>query len=398
MADILPLAVRRYVRSHASIVAAAIAVLLLTFIATFAQPAVASKSLVTVYADGNERVISTTVLTVGEALERAGIELNEHDLVEPGLDTFINEAIFRINVYRARPITIVDGNSQKTVMSPYKSPRLIAEAAGYEVHDEDQFEFELIDDILLTGAIGERLKIDRATPVTISLYGDQIVHRTHVDTVSAVLDEAGIVLGASDTLKQPLDQSVSADQPILVVREGTDILTEETPVAYETEYIYDANMFAGQREVQVPGQNGVEHITYEIELQNGIEVGRTPIQTVRISEPVSATVIVGTKVVDPSSNVAIGQSLAAQRGWVDGEWQCLYSLWQRESGWNHQAMNPSSGAFGIPQSLPGNKMATAGPDWQTNPSTQISWGLTYITARYGTPCAAWAHSEAVGWY
>jgi hypothetical protein len=70
----------------------------------------------------------------------------------------------------------------------------------------------------------------------------------------------------------------------------------------------------------------------------------------------------------------------------------------KESGWNHTAMNPSSGAYGIPQSLPGTKMATAGADWQTNPATQISWGLGYISGRYGSPCNAWAHSQAVNWY
>ena len=70
----------------------------------------------------------------------------------------------------------------------------------------------------------------------------------------------------------------------------------------------------------------------------------------------------------------------------------------RESRWDYRAMNPSSGAYGIPQSLPGSKMASAGSDWRTNPVTQIRWGLGYIAVRYGTPCGAWAHSESVGWY
>ena len=85
-------------------------------------------------------------------------------------------------------------------------------------------------------------------------------------------------------------------------------------------------------------------------------------------------------------------------GWGDDQWGCLDSLWQKESGWNHRAMNPSSGAYGIPQSLPGSKMATAGADWQTNPATQIRWGLGYIQGRYGSPCNAWAHSQANNWY
>ncbi|MCY7287980.1 MAG: G5 domain-containing protein, partial [Cryobacterium sp.] len=73
-------------------------------------------------------------------------------------------------------------------------------------------------------------------------------------------------------------------------------------------------------------------------------------------------------------------------------------LWNKESGWRVNAENSSSGAYGIPQALPGSKMATAGDDWQTNPATQIQWGLGYISGRYGTPCGAWAHSSDVGWY
>jgi hypothetical protein len=90
--------------------------------------------------------------------------------------------------------------------------------------------------------------------------------------------------------------------------------------------------------------------------------------------------------------------MVAERGWPSTEYDCLYSLWARESGWRYNAYNASSGAYGIPQSLPGNKMASAGADWETNPATQIIWGLGYISGRYETPCGAWAHSESNNWY
>lgn len=77
---------------------------------------------------------------------------------------------------------------------------------------------------------------------------------------------------------------------------------------------------------------------------------------------------------------------------------CLDALFQRESGWNPTAKNKSSSAYGIPQALPGSKMASAGADWQTNPLTQVRWGVSYINARYGSPCGAWEHSESHGWY
>ena len=84
--------------------------------------------------------------------------------------------------------------------------------------------------------------------------------------------------------------------------------------------------------------------------------------------------------------------------WGDDQWFALEQLWERESGWNHWAVNKSSGATGIPQSLPGDKMASAGADWRTNPQTQIRWGCGYIKDRYGTPKKAWAHFQSENWY
>jgi hypothetical protein len=80
------------------------------------------------------------------------------------------------------------------------------------------------------------------------------------------------------------------------------------------------------------------------------------------------------------------------------QFRYLSWLWQRESGWNKYARNPYSGAYGIPQALPGSKMASAGPNWPSNAATQIRWGLRYIRARYGSPHRAWNHSQATGWY
>lgn len=102
--------------------------------------------------------------------------------------------------------------------------------------------------------------------------------------------------------------------------------------------------------------------------------------------------------VSPGSSQAEAASQMQAYGWGADQLTCLISLWQKESNWNSTAENPSSGAYGIPQSLPGTKMASAGADWRTNPATQIKWGLSYIAERYKTPCGAWGHSVAVGWY
>ncbi|MBG6238182.1 hypothetical protein IWX78_001137 [Mycetocola sp. CAN_C7] len=101
----------------------------------------------------------------------------------------------------------------------------------------------------------------------------------------------------------------------------------------------------------------------------------------------------------PDGARATAASLASSGyGWGSGEFSCLNQLWQKESGWSYTAYNASSGATGIPQALPGSKMATAGSDWKTNAATQIAWGLDYIDRVYGSPCSAWSHSQAVNWY
>ena len=94
----------------------------------------------------------------------------------------------------------------------------------------------------------------------------------------------------------------------------------------------------------------------------------------------------------------IAMSMLADFGWSSSEFSCLDPLWERESGWNPYADNPISGAYGIPQALPGSKMASAGADWQSDAATQIRWGLGYIKATYGSPCGAWDHEESYGWY
>ena len=99
-----------------------------------------------------------------------------------------------------------------------------------------------------------------------------------------------------------------------------------------------------------------------------------------------------------SRNKAIAFRLVSRRLWSHSQFRCLDSLWTRESNWNHQAHNPSSGAYGIPQALPGSKMSGSGGDWRSNPATQISWGLRYIKSRYGSPCGAWGHFRSSNWY
>jgi len=95
---------------------------------------------------------------------------------------------------------------------------------------------------------------------------------------------------------------------------------------------------------------------------------------------------------------SIAQAMLGSFGWSASQFSCLDPLWAGESGWSVTASNPSTGAYGIPQAMPASKMASAGPNWRTSAATQIRWGLDYIKSTYGSPCAAWSHEEADGWY
>jgi hypothetical protein len=116
------------------------------------------------------------------------------------------------------------------------------------------------------------------------------------------------------------------------------------------------------------------------------------------SSPAGGTIADEVPPPDPGTAQDIAYKMLPSFGFSPStQYSCLNNIWTRESGWRYNAEN-ASGAYGIPQALPGSKMATAGSDWQTNPATQIKWGLGYIQGRYGTPCDAWSFWQAHGWY
>lgn len=165
----------------------------------------------------------------------------------------------------------------------------------------------------------------------------------------------------------------------------------------------DPYAFAGTEKIVTEGSNGTELVSYIVKTIDGVEVEREQSISVVVDEPTDEVVSVGTLSIPQASNAganrALGKKMAASLyGWTGSEWNCLNVLWTRESNWRHNAHNSSSGAHGIPQSLPGSKMAKYGSDWATNPATQIEWGLDYVQRRYDTPCGAWGHFQSIGWY
>ena len=116
-----------------------------------------------------------------------------------------------------------------------------------------------------------------------------------------------------------------------------------------------------------------------------------------LAQPTSQA-MTGTESLAQEDPRTIAQALLAEFGYAADQFSCLDALWMSESGWRVDADNPSSSAYGIPQALPGSKMASEGADWATNPVTQIRWGLGYIQDRYGSPCSALSFKHGRGWY
>jgi hypothetical protein len=195
---------------------------------------------------------------------------------------------------------------------------------------------------------------------------------------------------------------------------SNSVITEEEEIAFLVSVTEDATIAAGTDIVKQVGESGLAEVTYQVKLVDGKEVTRAEIGRAVSTEPIEEVVIRG--IGDPS-DIAVAMATAEGKtgtksgnkeyaklyinqefGWGEKQFSCLETLWFRESNWNHKATNPTSGAYGIPQSLPGRKMATFGDDWKTNPVTQIKWGADYIEKRYDTPCDALDFFYDRNWY
>lgn len=356
-----------------------------------------NERVVTVYDGGQEQTFVTTASTVKEALKRAKVEVGKHDAVEPRAETQLVARNYSINVYRARPVVVVDGEKRISTMSPHKSARQVVEKTGIELHPEDQVAIDRVDTIETESIAAQKITIDRATPFTLVLFGAKTEIRTQSKTVAAFLKEKGISLGSQDGMSMKSSQAITSGMVLEIWRDGKQTVTEEQEVKFSVRQIQDRDRAIGFKEIKTPGANGRKVVTYEIDMRNGREVSRKELQTVVTVQPTEQVEVVGAKSSggSPAENKILGKQMMLAAGFNETEWPCLERLWTKESGWNHLASNRSSGAHGIPQALPGSKM---GPGWESDPEVQIRWGLGYIKGRYSTPCGAWNAFLSKGWY
>lgn len=392
----------RYTRRQ-SFVVSSIAMLLLVVtlaisaVRTVYADSTVSKSgerLLVIHDGSSNQGLLTKATTVRAALEEVKIPFNENDLVEPGLDEELVATSYDVNIYRARPVTVVDGAVRKKIMSAYRTPAQIVAHAGMELQREDSTKMSLP-----VGGAPE-LTITRATPFTLVLYGKQTAVYTQTKTVGAFLKEKAITLGENDRLSVEESEPITAGMVVDLWREGMQTITVDEEVAYEVEQIRDVDRDPGYKEVRTVGVKGARTVTYEIVIRNGSEASRKEINAVTTKEPVKEVVVVGARrpqcANDAAANRALGHQMMLAAGFGEDQWQYLDKLWTHESGWIECKANyAGSGAYGIPQALPGSKM---GAGWQNDPEVQIRWGLGYIRGRYGNPEGAYNHWRAKNWY
>jgi uncharacterized protein YabE (DUF348 family) len=346
--------------------------------------------VVTVHIDGETRTIATNADTVKGVLVRLGTTIGEHDKTEPELSHAVNGVDFTINVYRARPIVVVDGANNYTVMTAERSPRQIAEDAGFATKTEDEFNFERSDDPF-AGAPGTQMVIKRAKTITFDLYGTSSSLSTNENTVDELLKEKGVTLEDGDELNTPKEARITEGMTVSIARVGRAVETVEEPAAFPVEQIKDAQQPLGYKKIQEPGKNGKKLVTYEVVVRNGGAPTRTAVKEVVTEEPVKQVVIVGAK---QALNIPgnCGEWLA-QAGITNSD-----AIWLigKESGCNPGAVNRSSGACGIPQALPCSKLPC--PLDAAGAVCQLKWMNNYVLNRYGSWAAARAFHASRGWY
>ncbi len=285
--------------------------------------------VITVHIDGEIRTVATNAVTVKEALARLDTTLSDNDKTEPSLEEPIRGSDFTINVYRARPITVVDGANNYTVMTAERSPKQIAEDAGFVTKTEDRFGFKRSDDPF-EGAPGTQMVIKRSKTITFDLYGTSTPLDTHENTVGELLDERKIDLEPADEVNVPREARITDGMVVSIAKVGREVQTVEEEVAFEEENIQDVQQPRSYKKIQTPGKKGKKLVTYEVVVRNGGQPTKTATKQVITVQPVKQVTVVGAQ--------GFSGSL--------GEW--LRILRTCEAGGNYQT-NTGNGYYGAYQ-------------------------------------------------
>jgi uncharacterized protein YabE (DUF348 family) len=359
---------------------------------------------VTVQVDGQSKQVHTVADDVTGTLSAAGLHVGAHDLVAPAASAKVH-------------------NGAHIVLKRGRLLHLMVDGQRRDLWVTDSTVSQAMLDLGFPTATFTSVSRDKRLPltptdiavippktVTVVADGKTQVVSTTDPTVADLLADLGISYTSNDSISPSIQSSLTDGGTVTVEDVTTGQVTSVAPLPYATTQESDATLAKGATTVVKAGKAGSQQVVYAVVYIDGVASGQTVLSTTVLTPPTNQVVKVGTKpatpttatatapiVVDPGSAQAIAQQMLAARGWGADQFSCLVQIWNHESGWRVNAAN-ASGAYGIPQALPGSKMAVYGADWQTNPATQIAWGLAYIAGRYGTPCGAWSSWQVHGWY
>jgi len=344
--------------------------------------------------DGQQRRIHTTASSVEGVLKSAHVPVGQHDLVAPDLSAHIGDG-GEIVISRGHLLHLTVNGVAKDVWVNADSVDQALAQLGY-----GSSELVSVSRSKRLDAGVTDLTITSPKRVVIKADGKVNAVTSGGPTVAQAIKDAHLTIGAHDRLSAPRGSAIRNGEIITIERVKYGTTVGQVAIPYGVDKVNDPNSPAGSTSVTRQGQDGVKRITYQLVYIDGKLSGRVPTSSAVVKQPVNQQERVGTAqptVTASGDAQQIAAGMVSARGWGNDQFSCLVSLWNKESGWRTDAQNPS-GAYGIPQALPGSKMASAGADWQTNAATQITWGLNYIASVYGTPCSAWAHSQATNWY
>lgn len=353
------------------------------------------QSFITIYDGEKKTTLRSGATTVRELLARANITYSDYDTIEPDLDEEINSEYFNINIYRSREALVIDNNIKKYVRTSATEPEAVVADAGMKLLDADTVEVIPYNNLLESG-MTTAYQIKRAKTIKFDFYGKEMQIRTQADTIGEFLRERDIKVDSKDTWASLRDETIIKDNmDFAVYRQGKQTKTVEEDIAYNTKTTYDYSLAYNTKQVTTKGQNGKKTVTYEINMRNGKEISREVLSSIVTKEPVDEQVKVGMKVDLPAGT---HNDWMARAGIASSDYGYVNYIIERESHWNPLAKNRSSGATGLCQALPGNKMASAGSDWATNPITQLRWCNSYAVGRYGSWAKAYQFWTTHHWW
>ena len=350
---------------------------------------------VTIHDGDQSLTIRSNASTVADVLNRMDIKVGEYDIVEPSLTEEIKEENYNINIYRAHEALVVDGNVKKYIKTATTSPTEVAKDAGIELLEADVVKIVSQNNILESG-MNVAYQVVRAKVVNLNFFGKPTQIRTQAKTVEEFLKEQEISTNKEENwISVPISTKINDGIAFTVYRQGKQTISVEEDIMFGESVTYDYSIDYGTRTVTRAGKIGKRVATYEVDMKDGRELSRTFISTVITQNPETQYVTVGMKVnLPPGSH----QDWMAQVGISPSDYGYVNFIMEHESHWNPIAQNPRSGAYGICQALPGDKMKNFGSDWRTNPITQLKWCNNYAVNRYGGWFGAYKHWIEKKWW